>query len=94
MAEENNEDIVGSLGILAKVKPLPKKKKLKPVKKLEWSPEEIFNEMHGLPIADEMRGVTVLFEVGGVELGWKIDCSSSGIDDVTIISRYDVSGRK
>eukprot|EP00592_Proboscia_alata_P004335 CAMPEP_0194379628 /NCGR_PEP_ID=MMETSP0174-20130528/40173_1 /TAXON_ID=216777 /ORGANISM="Proboscia alata, Strain PI-D3" /LENGTH=544 /DNA_ID=CAMNT_0039162461 /DNA_START=152 /DNA_END=1787 /DNA_ORIENTATION=+ len=94
VAEENNEDAVGSLGISARVEPSPKKKKLKPVKKLEWSPEEIFNEMHGLPIAKEMRGVTVLFEVGGVERGWKIDCSSSGIDDVTVISRYDVSGRK
>jgi hypothetical protein len=69
-------------------------------KALPWSPEDIFDEMHGMPTGD-MHGSILLVEVGDVDRGWVLDFSGKGADadadanaanDSTVISRYDVAG--
>ena len=62
--------------------------------KLPWSPEDIFDELHGEPVPDEMRGSVLLIEVGGEERGWVLDFSgkekASEGEDTILVSRYDM----
>ena len=57
----------------------------------KWSPEEIMDEMNGVPVTVEMPKTVLLMEVGGVDRGWKLDLSGSGEEPgLVVISRYDV----
>ena len=58
--------------------------------KLPWSPEDIFDEMHGMPTGD-MHGEVLLVEVGGVDQGWVLDFTAKS-DDSIVVARYDIAG--
>lgn len=62
--------------------------------KLPWSPEDIFDELNGEPVPDEIRGAVLLVEVGGEEKGWVLDFSgkekASENGDTIVIARYDL----
>lgn len=70
--------------ILAPSSSPQKGKKSKPA--LAWSPEDIFDQMHGLVLPTKIHGSVLLIQVGGVDRGWMIDCRGDNV----IISRYCV----
>jgi hypothetical protein len=60
---------------------------------LVWSPEDIFDELNGQPIPEEMLGSVLLVEVGGgVDRGWVLDFSGTSDEDGNKIltTRYDL----
>ena len=58
------------------------------IKALAWTPDDIFDQIHGVPVLDQMNGSVLLFEVGDIDRGWVLDFTS----ETAVISRYDIPG--
>jgi len=62
--------------------------KLAKVKTLAWTPDDVFDQIHGTPVLDEISGEILLLEVGDIDRGWVLDFSS----EKAVITRYDIPG--
>lgn len=51
-----------------------------------WAPEDILDQLNGIPVPGNLTGMALLLEVGAVDRGWILDFRSNTV----VLGRYDV----